>query len=163
MIPQIQAAVRDLVARRLARAYLTLSALAALALGEWAVSGFSDRPAFWTLAGVPPAALALLISAWVVVRRGTGTVSVVGRVGWWVVALIPYAYASFVLAVPGLRRVALQGPDAVPVVLGLAYAFLAVRFLGNVVRVAEAGRLATAMATPAPEEGDVAGDLDGAR
>lgn len=163
VLPQVQAAIRDLGARRLARAYLGLTALAALSLGEWLLSGLTARVALWSLAGVPFSALGLLGVAWRGVRRAGGSGADPAAVSRALLQLPPFVHGVFVLVDPGVRRMALGGFETVPTLLGLGYAFLGLRLLRDGVRVAEVGRLGAAMAVPAPEEGrDLSGGDRGA-
>lgn len=147
--PVVDAALRDLMARRVARAYLGLMALGVLSGAEWLLTGPAAGQAFWALLGVPLSGLALLL---VGSRAALG-----GGIKAFLLRAIPFVHALFVLAVPGLRRLAFAVPEPVPTALGLTYAILALRLLRDGLRVAEVERLRAVMAAPAREEG-VAGD-----
>ncbi|HSG48773.1 MAG TPA: hypothetical protein VLA43_13215 [Longimicrobiales bacterium] len=152
VLPGVERALRDLTARRLARAYLGLAALAALSIGDWMLTGMSSALAFWSAAGVPLSAAALLAVGWRGVRRGGGAPWAPWMTGVAAVGAFPWLHGVFVLTGPGLRRVAVEGFGAGTLAVGGAYALLGIRLLRDALRVGEVGRLGAAMAVPASEE-----------
>lgn len=152
VLPGVEVAIRDLTARRLARAYLGLAVLGALAIGEWLLTGRGASQALWVLLGTPTSAGALLAVGWRGVRMGAGEPPAPWMTAAAVAGVLPWVHGLFVLTVPGLRRLAWGGWGADTLLLGGAYTVLGLRLLRDTLRVAEVGRLGAAMAIPVADE-----------
>lgn len=153
LLPGVAVAIRDLAARRLARAYLALFTLGAVASLEALLQGFSHGVAP-TLGALPLTAGVLLLVGHRAVQRGFGREgprwgALVGFLAW-----IPLVHGLFVVAVPGLRRLAAEGMAAPVLLWSAAYTVLGLRVLRDALRIGELRRLAETMTVMAPEERD---------
>lgn len=144
--------IRDLVARRLARSYLALVALGVVAVVEFALMAEARTAALLTLAGAALSALALLSRGMAAVRRVIdeapgpwGSAAIVG-------AAVVWTFALWLLAIRGLRSLALYEDGIAGALFAVAWAGFGVRLLRDLMRVGDVARLARIMVMPAPEE-----------
>lgn len=144
--------IRDLTARRLARGYFALVALAGVSLVEWALLGAGEGRGPLTLAGTVASGFAMLAQGMATVKRAlevpAGGWAPAGRVG----SILALAFGLWLFGLRGLREVAVGSPGAVGLAFGLLYIGFGLRLVRDVLRVGDVSQLARVMAVPAPEE-----------
>lgn len=142
--PVVGPVVRDLTARRLARAGIPLVLIAALSLVGLVVN--PDGPWAAVLAGSPAAALGLLALGMRGVVRAYG-----GAGGWGAVPalvwLVPWGWGVFVLGGPGLLELsrALAARSGWAAATSAVFIVLGIHFLRTSARVGEVARLGGVM------------------
>lgn len=150
----IVASVRQTAAQRLARAFLPLALLDALALAGLVAGAFPGVVVLGVVVGSPFVAAAFLLMGQGAVRLAAGlrASGIWASAGW--IWILPWGWALWVLVagsiLPG--RTALQTGAWLRLGFALACGLLAVRVLRDGLRIGELRRLAETMAIPAPEE-----------
>lgn len=144
--------IRDLAARRLARAYLALVVLAGVCLVEFALRGDPAEVLVPTLVGAAASGLGLLALGMTTVRRAFGESVRLWGPAAAVGTAIAYLFGIWLFGIRGLRELAVGDPGLVGAAFALAYTLFGLRLLRDVLRVGAVRQLSSAMSVPAPEE-----------
>jgi len=144
--------IRDLAARRLARGYLALVALAGVAVIEFALRGDARGLVFLTLVGTAASGLGMLALGMSTVRRAFGRPLHLWALGAGAGSVSAWVFGVWLFGFRGLRELAVGSPGLVGGVFAVAYLAFGLRALRDVSRVGAVRQLAAAMAVPAPEE-----------
>ena len=144
--------IRDLAARRLARGYLALVALAAVCVVEFALRGDARGTVLLTLVGAAASGLAMLALGMTTVRRAFGEPARLWAVGAGVGSVVSWAFGGWLFGFRGLRELAVGSPGVVGGAFAVVYLAFGLRLMRDVLRVGAVRQLAGAMSVPAPEE-----------
>jgi len=144
--------IRDLAARRLARGYFALVALAAVCLVEFALRGEVRGTILITLGGAAASGLGMLALGMTTVRRAFGEPARLWAVGAGLGSVGGWAFGVWLFGFRGLRELAVGSPGVLGGVFALLYLGFGLRLLQDLIRVGAVRQLAGVMSVPAPEE-----------